>query len=101
MLISLTSYAEGKAALDLENPPFQELGTAGMGKSGCWPYLLWGVSPLLRLGLARAHPCLSSALPALLLCGLALTWYKVLRVWEEEERESMRAELGGTERSAE
>lgn len=35
MLILLTSYAEGKAALGLENPPFQELGTAGMGKSGC------------------------------------------------------------------
>lgn len=34
MLILLTSYPEGKAASDLENPSFQELGTAGMGKMG-------------------------------------------------------------------
>lgn len=50
------------------------------------PYLFWGVSPLPRLGLERAHPCLLSGLLVPLLCGLALTWYKVLRVWEGKSK---------------
>lgn len=77
--------------MDIKQESFGGLGTAGMGEGGDWPggspgsYLFWGVSPLPHLGLERARPCLLSGLLAPPLCGLALTWCKVWRVWEGKE----------------
>lgn len=72
--------------LGLGNQPRRGFERVGAGQAGPGarpsPYLFWAMSPLLRSGLVRAHPCPLLGLLAPLLCGHAWTWCKVLRDWE-------------------